>query len=100
MEQKRDLDKGQAAIVCGHIANKRFPILSAFRTAPGFEEDSGWQFFCGTVHDEDPDEAEIWSVEEVLEHEPSLRPLIHLASDVQLTRDSLEDEWVVRTALR
>jgi hypothetical protein len=81
-----------AAIVCEHIANSGSPVLSAFRTESDEPADSGWQFFCGTG-DENPDNAKLWSVEEVLEFEPSLTPFIDEPPNVQIWRENVESAW-------
>ena len=46
-----------AAIVCGHIAMKQHPILRAERGPSLSPEDSGWQFLCCAVVQENEDEA-------------------------------------------
>jgi hypothetical protein len=82
--------------VCEHVARQRCPILSAFRTPPESPEDSGWQFFCGTVKNEDPEGAQVWLLDEVLELEPLLEQYIDLTPGIQVWRPTPEGEWKVR----
>lgn len=84
-----------AAIVCGHVATERLPILRAVRDAPIVPEDSGWQFLCGSVEDEDPGAAKIWLVCEVLDYEPSLAPFIDYPPGTELTRRNQTSGWEV-----
>jgi hypothetical protein len=83
----------RAAIICSHVANQSFPILRAVRDEPTVPEDSGWQFLCDSFEDEDADLAKVWLVCEVLEHEPSLVPLIDHPAGTVLTRNSSTSSW-------
>lgn len=85
-----------AAIVCEHISSMKFPILSAFRTEPDSPEDSGWQFFCGQENEENPDDAKVWLLEEVLKLEPTLAEYMDLPIGYQLWRENVESEWQQR----
>lgn len=85
-----------AAILCEHVARQRRPILLAVRTTPERPEDSGWQFVCGKVKNEDPDGAQVWLLDEVLELEPSLEQYIDLSPGIQVSRSTPEGEWKVR----
>jgi hypothetical protein len=69
-------DSSAAAIVCPHVARDGRPILYAERSEPVNAEDSGWQFLCNSVRSEDPSQAQVWSLDEVLVLEPSLRSVI------------------------
>jgi hypothetical protein len=90
----KDAKNSRAAILCGHVATGRFPILYAARDTPLEEVDSGWQFVCNK-HEEDLSEAKVCSVLEVLEIEPSLAPFIHLPPGTKIIRDSAELPWKV-----
>jgi hypothetical protein len=55
-------DDSGAALVCGHVADGSKPIRTAFRIESGDAPDTGWQFFCGSFPDEEPEDARIWSL--------------------------------------
>jgi hypothetical protein len=84
------VDISGAAIVCSHIA-KGQAILRAVRSEPLSAEDSGWQFLCDSGEQENENQAQVWSVREVLEHEPSLKPFLVEPSGTVLTRKG--DGW-------
>lgn len=86
------IDTQTAAIVCTHIANESSRICVAVRSEPLEEADSGWQFLCGQ-HEENLNEAALWSLGEVLELEPSLWPFIERLGNSKLTRDQIGGEW-------
>jgi hypothetical protein len=64
-----------AAILCSHVAAATHPILKAIRTEAVVAQDSGWQFLCGVI-DDDPAEAKVWAVSEVLRLDPSIGEII------------------------
>ena len=72
------LTKG--AIVCEHVARGSATMRRAVRSQPVAAEDSGWQFLCGELEAENEENAAIWSVQEVLDHDSSLAGWIN--SDV------------------
>jgi len=82
-----------AAIVCSHVAREGLPIMYAQRGAPIRPEDSGWQFLCneGVEHTD----AAVWSVSEVLEHEPTLLGLLEGPPGTQVVRERRERAWKV-----
>jgi hypothetical protein len=81
-----------AAIVCAHVAAGRSPILLAERSEPEEAADSGWQFLCGVEH-EDWTEAKVWSVQEVIDTDPSLAALIDLPIGTRLARSAPDASW-------
>jgi hypothetical protein len=83
----------RGAIVCYHVAKKGYPILFAKRDGPMYPEDSGWQFLCYSGEEEKVDEAQIWTVDEVLELEPSLRELIGCEPVTRLHRIDKTTPW-------
>ena len=94
MEDKSYIGEDRrAAILCAHVAKNGLPILRAVRDEPTMPEDSGWQFLCGVGNDEDPDQAEVWLVCEVLELEPSLNCYIQAAPGTVLTRQDTLNGW-------
>ncbi len=84
----------RASIVCSHVANGR-PILRAVRDEPEMAEDSGWQFLCDLVGEENPETAQVWLVCEVLEKDFSLKSIINLPTGTIATRLGLDDPWVI-----
>lgn len=84
-----------AAVVCPHVAMHGLPILFGRRDEPAFPEDSGWQFTCGAAeHGEEP-AAKLWSVNDVLRAEPSLRGYILCPENTELARQNGAMEWRV-----
>jgi len=90
------IDMTSFAIVCGDVAAKGAAILYAERSEPEAEADSGWQFLCG-AETETWEEAQVWSLGEVLAKEPSLQP--HLSSPVGavLSRPTADSVWAATT---
>lgn len=82
---------GSAVIVCAHVANGE-PVLLAMRTEPESEYDSGWQFLCN-CHEENWEDAKVFSVSEALDLEPSLEGFIDLPPDVTIVRDDVSSAW-------
>lgn len=85
----------RGAIVCYHVAKEGYPILYARRDSPVCPEDSGWQFLCYSGKEEKVDEAQTWSVDEVLEFEPSLRELIGCEPIAVLRRTNKTASWQI-----
>ncbi len=83
-----------AAIVCKEIAADKAPILRATRTHPADIADSGWQFLCGRF-DDDPANAQVWSLGEVVDYDPTILPFLELPFGSVIERDSREGEWVI-----
>jgi hypothetical protein len=69
------MNSQEAAILCVHVANGERTILKAVRTKPVTRGDSGWQFICG-LESENPAEAKVWAVSEVLAIDPSIGEII------------------------
>jgi hypothetical protein len=84
-----------AAIVCVEVARYKHPILYATRSPPLQTGDSGWQFLCGAVH-QDSTGAQVWSVGEVVELDPSLSESVFLPEGTILERESIGAPWVIR----
>ena len=84
---------GNIVVVCSHVAKDRLPILRAIRTEPVEPEDSGWQFVCGCVEEEDDAEAEVWSISHVLEIEPTLAQLLNRSIGTVLQRSDERSSW-------
>lgn len=81
-----------AAIVCGHVAKAKAPILLAQRDLPEDPADSGWQFLCGS-DDEDWTEARVWSVGEVLEIVPEFVEFLESPAGSALVRVDTSSPW-------
>lgn len=86
------VDRNLAAIVCVHVAKDGRAILIAERAAPEDSADSGWQFCCGEGN-EKWEQAQVWSIQEVLDLEPSLNAFVDLPADITLTRVTAGDGW-------
>ena len=82
-----------AAIVTSDIAAGA-AITYAERSAPQDDTDSGWQFL-GSESDYDWKTAQVWSLGEVIEFEPSLRAYINSPYGTKLTRSSVLSQWQI-----
>lgn len=82
-----------AAIVCTHVAVGRYPILRAVRDEPVDPADSGWQFLCNSGKVENEKEAQVWSVSEVLDLEPTLSQFINSPVGTILFRHNEKSQW-------
>ena len=71
------------------------PILRAKRTSPCDPADSGWQFLCDSGEEEDIGLAQLWSVEEVLDLEPSLSSYLTLPVGTNVRRAHIREAWDV-----
>jgi hypothetical protein len=82
-----------AAIVCTHVAKGGLPIRLARRDAPVHEVDTGWQFHCD-VHDHAGDEdAVVWAVRQVVEHDPTVLPILDNPPGTAFRRESAGADW-------
>lgn len=86
-----EVDASGAALVCVHIARLKLPVLYAYRDVPVEPGDSGWQFLCGGQ--DDVDELQVWSVDEVVEQEPSLKEWVSKNAPIEIARSSAHSEW-------
>ena len=93
MQNENAINLNGAAIVCAHVAKSIFPIVLAARDKATMPEDTGWQFLCNSVDAEDMQEAEVWSLSEVVELEPSLAPFMNCAAGTELIRDDETSSW-------
>ncbi len=57
------------------------------------DEDSGWQFLCDSITEEDPDDAQVWLINEVLDYEPSLYSFIGEPPGTVLIRKDTKSDW-------
>lgn len=81
------------AIVCIHVADDGLPIRVARRDPPVHDADSGWQFHCD-VHDHGgDDDAVMVAVEEVVDLDPSIRPLLGNPPKTAFRRESPNRPW-------
>ena len=80
-----------AVIVCPHVASKNLPIVYGCRDEPTEPADSGWQFL--SEKEVDLADLKVWSVEEVLEYEPTLRSFIDSEYGTELWHDSVNATW-------
>ncbi len=89
------VDYNGAAIVCPHVAKPDYPILRAERDEPTMAEDTGWQFLCNTAESESENEAQVWALSEVIEHEPSLAEFVNYPPGTVLVRENQNSQWAV-----
>ena len=80
------------AIVCAHVVAGQ-PILRATRDNPMDPADSGWQFLCDCGAEERAEDAQIWSVTQVVEREPSLLPFKNSPVGTTMSRADVMSEW-------
>lgn len=92
------IDISGAAIVSPLIAKKQQPITYGYRDEPIDPADSGWQFM--TNEEVPAGDIKIWSINEVVEYEPSLEKYIYLPVGTKLTRDDVGSEWVIHQESR
>jgi len=93
MTDKINHVKGEAAIVCLHVAKLGYPILLAERDEPTMREDSGWQFLCNSGLPEIDSEAQVWALDEVLALEPSLDAFTDSRPGTVITRKDATSSW-------
>jgi hypothetical protein len=92
-KDKNNQKDDRAVILCEHVAKQGFPILLAIRDEPLEDADSGWQFVCNSSKPEDEDKAQVWTVSEVLEIEPSLADYLDQIPGTILERDNKKSQW-------
>ena len=90
---KDSINVDAAAIVCAHVAKSNLPILLAAKDEPTTPEDSGWQFLCNLSESENMEDAQVWSLGEVLELEPSLTVFMDCPAGTEMIRDSQTSAW-------
>lgn len=88
------IDRSGAAIVCPFVAQKRMPIVYAFRDERIEPADTGWQFL--SEMEVSVDDLKVLSISEVLEYEPSLTDYIDLPEGTELSRRSGYCDWCVK----
>jgi hypothetical protein len=81
--------------VCPFIAAKKRVIVYAYKDEPTEPADSGWQFLSN--EQVSPDDLKVWSLNEVLDYEPSLRPFMDVPIGTKLWRESASDSWMIKT---
>lgn len=86
-----NLDSG--AIISRNIALGIDKILYAQRDDPISPEDSGWQFTAGSLDGSNMQNAEIWTLREIIELEPTLAKFISLPIGSGIVRSSSGDNW-------
>lgn len=82
-------------VVCRHIAKDMLPILEVRRSNPVDPQDSGWHAYCNSEDDEQIDDAEIWTVGQILAYEPSLVGLLDSEVGTILKRETRGHAWSV-----
>ena len=84
--------KNLGAVLCEHVAKQGARIHVAKKNEPVCDEDSGWQFSCG-CDEKNENEAQIWSLKEVIDLEPSLFPYIQCDGEYSLSKISSSGLW-------
>jgi len=88
-----ELINGKGAIISRSISLDGGVICFAERSEPLEEADSGW-YFAGHENEAlDSSGAQIWSISEVLECEPTLSVFINMPAGTRLIRSSKNDKW-------
>lgn len=67
------------AVVSRQVSEDGLAVGFLYREAPGFPNDSGWRFFSGAEDDaytDNPDHFQILPLNEVLEGNPEIAPLM------------------------
>lgn len=95
MNSNQNKDYSGAAIVCSHVASGQFPIMIAERSESDDAVDTGWQFVCDAQTHENVEDAIVWSINEVLELEPSLEGLLDQPPGRRLIRRDRFAPWKV-----
>lgn len=80
-------------IVCQHIVQNRVHICRGSRSEQIVPEDSGWHFSCDKCDFEDESTASIWSVNELLDFDSSLRNWINSDIGTTIIRQPGETNW-------
>jgi hypothetical protein len=88
-----NVDSSGAVIVCSHVAVQKLPILYARRDGPIHDVDSGWQVLCNSGELEDEAQAQVWSIDDVVEYEPTLKPWMSNPAPILIIRKSTKDPW-------
>ena len=83
----------RAVVVCSHVSSRTHPILRAVRDEPEMDEDSGWQFLCGSGEEEDAFKAQVWLVSEIIEFDPTLKAIIDASPGTVATRKAANEPW-------
>jgi hypothetical protein len=83
----------KGAILSKSVAEGGKPILYAERSDPLDEFDSGWQFLSNDEENLTAEEARIWTIGEVLEHEPTLENFVHMREGTKLSRAAKSSQW-------
>ena len=94
MKNKTSIHLDGGAFVCGHVAKSQRPILFAARDEPALPEDTGWQFLCNLPEPEDIQEAQVWSLHEVITLEPSLAAYLNCPAGTVITRNNQVSQWI------
>lgn len=84
-----------AVLLCSHVASGAFPALRGRRDKPLSPEDSGWQFRCNISTNEVTKEVKIWSIDELLEQDDSLRSVINEPYGTIIERKDTTSPWVI-----
>ena len=85
----------QAVQICEHVALEGKPVLWGRRNEPNGLEDSGWQFRCAVKSAESPTGVKIWSVDELINADPTVCLIINCSIGTIVHRPEHEEDWTV-----
>lgn len=80
-------EETKPTFVCSHVLNKEKPILYA-----SHDSDGDWQFLCGGDDHTEAD-ANIISLKQVVELDPTVNDLYEMPKNVGAERKSIKDKW-------
>lgn len=85
----------QGVQICEHVAQEGIPILWGRRNEPNGSEDSGWQFCCAVHRVESTAGAAIWSVDELINADPTICLIINCSIGTIVHRPEHGNDWTV-----
>jgi hypothetical protein len=89
----RKIEGSLAVIVCQHNVQDGVQICRGSRSEQIVPEDSGWQFCCGKCNAEDESKASVWSVNELLDFDSSLKSWINSDIGTTIIKHPGETNW-------
>jgi hypothetical protein len=89
------MEHNRAVIVCQHVAELNADVYYAIKKDPVDPADSGWQFQCRDAQHSEVD-AQIWSVSEMLKHDPKISQIIDLPSDSLFVKSTNGSSTAIR----
>lgn len=94
------MDEGimkKGAVLSKSVAQGKKPILFAERSEAVDDSDSGWQFLAGQGEFLTPQDAQIWAIDEVIEHDPSIAKYVNMPFGTKLVKGPDQQNWHIAT---